>query len=213
MPIKGKQKSNITQIIPEVQDNSIVKTEEENFSLDEKSDLLKKTNLNDIDTYHLKKSIILDFVKVIERGVRRHGVDPITSAIENLDTQSYFQSESVKIKSQNIGEIANYICDVVILDFKEDNLKVEKDELFRKKSKRGDVTLARKLSMILIKEFLDISDKKIAKFFGRTRQVVFYTFKEYKEMDIKNRVELKFLKRYNKLNKIISEFIKTKTIK
>ncbi len=213
MPPRGKEKTLITQIIPEVKDNSIVETEEENFSLDEKSDLLKKTNLNDIDTYHLKQSIILDFVKVVERGVRRHGVDPITSAIENLDTQSYFKSESVKIKSKNNGEIANYICDIVVLDFNEDNLKIEKDELFRKKSKRGDVTLARKLSMILIKEFLDIPDKKIAKFFGRTRQVVFYTFKEFKQMDFKNRVELKFLKRYNKLNKVIADFINTKTEK
>lgn len=211
MPLRGtkKLKNNILKITPETQDNSIVKKSLD-YELDEKDDLLKKVNINSIEFYELKKSIIIDFVSGIQRGLRRHGVEPVLSAIENLDTQSYFQSESIKIKSRNIGEIANYICDVVVSDFKEDGVKIEKSELFSKTSKRGEVTLARKLSMILIKEFLEISDKKIAKFFGRARQVVFYAFKEFKNMDVKNRVDLKFLKRYNKLSKFISEFINRK---
>ena len=145
----------------------------------------------------LKKSYIIDFFKTIDKSLRNHGHDKVIAVLSNLDIQS-------DLKTKNLELIVEHICECVTEDYKKE--RVKKQDLFVK-SKRGDVTSARKMAIILIKQFIDVSDNKIGKYFGRSRQVVFYTMQEFKDLNTKNKQDVEFLNRHDKLSKKISNYI------
>jgi len=189
---EGVHKENDISIIPDDDDDS-------------EEDYKSKFILNDDELVNpdIKKNHVIDFFRVIERGVRHHGVEKITSALKNLDIQSYLQVN-------NLDVIVKYICECVAKDYKKNNVK--EVDLFHRK-KRGEITSARKMAIILIKEFTNISDTKLARYFGRSRQIIFYTSQEFKDLDPKNKHDVLFLNRYDKLSRKIALFMKENNLK
>jgi len=175
-------------------------------SEEELEDDYKNTfTLNDSELINpdVKKNHVIDFFRIIERGVRHHGLEKITSVLQNLDVQSYLQVN-------NLDVIVKYICECVAKDYKKD--KVKEGDFFNKK-KRGEITSARKMAIILIKEFTNISDTKLARYFGRSRQIIFYTVQEFKDLNPNNKHDVLFLNRYDKLSRRIALFIKENNLK
>ena len=159
-----------------------------------------KDNINyeELTNPNVKKNHVIDFLRVIERGIRHHGVEKITSTLKTLDIQSYLQVN-------NLDVIVKYICESVANEYKDNSVK--ESDLFHRK-KRGDITSARKMAIILIKEFTSLSDTKLAGYFGRSRQIIFYTTQEFKELNATNKIDVLFLNRYDKLSRKIASFIK-----
>jgi hypothetical protein len=172
---------------------------------DSDEDYKGKFILNDDELMNpdIKKNHVIDFFRVIERGVRHHGVEKITSVLKNLDIQSYLQVN-------NLDVIVKYVCECVAKDYKKD--KVKEGDFFLKK-KRGEITSARKMAIILIKESTNISDTKLARYFGRSRQIIFYTLQEFKDLNPTNKHDVLFLNRYDKLSRKIALFIKENNLK
>lgn len=141
---------------------------------------------------------IADYLKASESAIRKHGINKVTSLLNNMDIQS-------EIQLLNKQSLVDFICDCIVNEFKSD--QVTKKDLFCK-NKRGEVTLARKMTIVLIKQFLsELTDTQIGKFFGRTRQVIFYTMEEFKDMNPKNKQHAYFLTKHSSISKKIELFI------
>ena len=148
----------------------------------------------------ISKTHIREFFKIVEKGIRKHGVQKIASVLKTLDVESDF------IK-QKIDTVVKNICEAVICDYIPEKVKIQ--DLFNK-SRRGDVTVARKMTIILLKQHLNISDDKIGRLFGRSRQIVFYTLRDFKMLDPSNKFDIIFLSRYDRINNKVLEFIDNK---
>ncbi len=150
-----------------------------------------------------KKNTILDFFNIIERAVRNHSPEKVSLVLQNMDIQS-------AINSQKNEAIVQFIIKCVLHEFAA--FKIKKRDLFSK-VRRGEVTIARKLAMILMKEFTDISDANIGSYFGgRSRQIVFYAAKEYQDKNTTHKVDVSFLSKYTRLSEKVELFIKQSNI-
>ena len=143
---------------------------------------------NDID----ENRQIIEFFKIIYRGIRKHGLRRI---VKSLD--------SIEIEQNNLyfNEIVDYIIEIVTIEF-----KCKKEDLFNF-DKRGNITVARKISVILIKTHLDISDEQLGKYFNRVRQVVYNTLKEFKNLDRESKLDDEFFELHDKLNIEVCNYI------
>lgn len=141
---------------------------------------------------------VADFLNISQYAIKKHGLNKVVAVLNNLDVQT-------EIQSMNKEKLADFICNCIIEEFKSD--RVVKKDLFNK-NKRGDVTLARKMAIVLIKQFLsELSDKQIGNFFGRSRQVIFNTMEEFMEMNPKNRQHALFLQKHSVICRKVESFI------
>lgn len=161
--------------------------------IDEPQDIKKPTGKR-VEEDNRKSIDIADFLKISETAIRKHGLNKVASLLSNMDVQT-------EIQSLHKESLVNFICDCIVVEFKSDN--VTKRDLFFK-TKRGDVTLARKMGIVLFKQFLsELNDTQIGNFFSRSRQVIFNTMEEFKAMNPKNKQHAYFLtKHYSICNKI-----------
>jgi len=193
--------SSISKLDSVYDDSDSTSTDDDNSDLGYRGSLtLNDDELMNVD---IKKNHVIEFIRVIERGVHFHGVEKITSVLKNLDIQNYLQVN-------NLDVTVKYICECVARDYKKD--KVKEEDFFNKK-KRGEITSARKMAIILIKEFTNISDTKLAMYFGRSRQIIFYALQEFKDLNASNKHDILFLNRYDKLSSNIASFIKENNIR
>ncbi len=147
-----------------------------------------------------KTNVILDFFRIVERSVHNHSVEKVVTTLRKLDIQSALENKNHEI-------LVEYIIEAVLQEFASDEVK--RKQLFEK-TERGEVTVARKLCMILMKEFTKMSNAKIGMYFGgRSRQIVFNVAKEYEEKDHMHRSDLSFLNRYTRLSKKVEYFMHT----
>jgi chromosomal replication initiation ATPase DnaA len=141
---------------------------------------------------------VADFLNISQSAIKKHGLNRVITLLNNLDVQT-------EIQSLNKEKLVNFICDCVVIEFKSDN--VSKKDLFYK-TKRGDVTLARKMAIVLIKQFLsELTDTQVGNFFGRTRQIIFNAMEEFKQMNPKNAQHAFFLTKYSIISRKVESFI------
>src|ERR1035437_6716217 len=157
----------------------------------------KKSDEDSFIDAQINKNHIAEFFKMVEKGVRKHGVQKIASVLRSLDIQT-------EISSKHLDKLVKRICDSVVNDYRVE--KIKPHDLFNK-TKRGEVTSARKMAIILLKQFLEISDDKLGKFFGRSRQVIHSTMQEFKDLNPKNKYDAMFLDRHDKISNEIMSFI------
>ena len=87
---------------------------------------------------------------------------------------------------------------------------VPKDELFGFSS-RGEITIARKLCIILIRKHIsNISDAEVGSHYNRSRQDVHNTEKEFKSLVAgkKNKFHIDLLQMYEELDSSVDNFVK-----
>lgn len=161
----------------------------------------KSEKRNRIEDDNLRSVDVADFLNVSQSAIKKHGYTKVVAALHNLDVQT-------EIQTLNKQNLVDFICDCIIEEFKSD--RVVKKDLFNK-AKRGDVTLARKMAIILIKQFLsELNDTQIGNLFSRSRQVIFNTMEEFKQMNPKNKQHAIFLKKHSVISMKVEYFIHNK---
>jgi hypothetical protein len=169
-------------------------------SVDEKNKEEESDSINiNFDSDDKERSFsISEFLKISESAVRKHGIDKVTLVLSNLDIQT-------EIQNLDKEKLVNFIIESIINEFKSDNI-TKRDLFFR--SKRGEVALARKMCIVLMRQYLsELSDTQLGKYFGRTRQVIFYTMEEFKAMNPKNIQHAYFLKKHSNICDKVQAFI------
>jgi chromosomal replication initiation ATPase DnaA len=143
---------------------------------------------------------ISNTLRLVSDGVKKFGVKKFNKTLISVIVSNEFEND-------NFIEKIDTIIKYVLHEFRAFN--ITKEEIFETK-KRGDITVARKMAVILIKSNIDISDKKLAGYFGgRCRQVVYNILDEYRNMDIENKLDAEFIEKYSRLDEKIKKFFST----
>lgn len=143
-----------------------------------------------------KDQHIQDVLVVIQKGIKKHGSQKIIRSIQVIDLQA---------NNVFYHEIFNYILEIVVKEF-----KIERKDLYGRK-KRGVVTTARKIAILIAKTHLEISDEQLAIQFDRTRQMVYDIRLEFVRMENVTTAEKHFTSKYDKLNsKVVGHINKLK---
>jgi chromosomal replication initiation ATPase DnaA len=134
------------------------------------------------------------FIIILQKGVNKHGHKTLIRQIQAIDIQK---------NNMFFYEIFHHIINLTCLEY-----GIEPLDLYEKR-KRGDVTIARKVAILVAKKHLKISDEQLSIQFDRSRQVVYNVFKEFIEMK-ENLIEDEkiFLKKYSNVDKKVNEYIK-----
>jgi len=143
---------------------------------------------------------LAQFFRTVHKGIRIHGIKKIIKVIKSIDLQenNLFFSDILDFIFKSVAEEYNVSVSAI-----------------KGKDTRGDVTVARKMAIILIKENVDVSDEFLAYELDRVRQVVHHVLKEYKgytrklrynknENDVKD-----FFAKYDKLTLKIDDYIES----
>lgn len=138
---------------------------------------------------------------LVTKALKKIGHSELEYVLKNLVIEGEFEEKKYNI-------LIDFIIDLVVEEWQEH--KIKRKDLFQY-TKRGEVTIARKLAIILIKENIeDISDQKLSTYFGdRCRQVVYGIMKDYTKMDMKDRFDSAFLEKHKKLSQKVADFIKS----
>lgn len=121
-----------------------------------------------------------------------------------------------ELTEKNYDVYINFILNCVEDEWR--GFEIKKEDFFES-NKRGEMIVARKMAIILIKEHCSgVSDNKLSGYFGnRCRQVVYGVRKEFEKMSWDNKWDIDFLKKHEKLNKqvlaFIDDFNSSKTLK
>jgi len=134
-----------------------------------------------------------EFFIIMQKGIKKHGHKTVIRQIQAIDIQKNNVFYYV---------IFNYLINEICREF-----NVRPLDLYEKK-KRGKVTIARKIAVLLAKNHLDITDEQLAVQFDRTRQVVYNIKLEYLGMKKKRKADEYFINQLDKINKKVSEYIK-----
>ena len=135
---------------------------------------------------------IIEFFKIIYRGIRKHGLRRIVKTLDSIDLER---------NNLYFNEIVDYIMKMVTEEF-----KCEIEDLFSF-DKRGNITVARKVAVILMKTHLTISDEQTGKYFNRVRQVIHNIMKEYYLLDRTSKIDNNFFEIHDKLDTKVFEYI------
>ncbi len=148
---------------------------------------------------------ISKFLRVMSKGIDKHGIKKITSILVNMDINAEFENKGT-------GNLVKFICDEVVICYnknREDKITVA--DLF-KKDKRGDCTLARKMAIILLKQFVKISPTKLGEFFHRSRQVIHIASEEFKALNPKLVQDLDFLNKHDEISQKVVLYMENNSI-
>ena len=149
---------------------------------------------------------IAKFLKIISKGLNRHGAKKIHSVLVNLDISSDFEKKG-------IDKLIKFICSETVDNFnknKEERVYVK--DIFEK-DKRGDVTLARQMVMILLTQFVDITPTMLGQYLNRSRQVIHTAMARFKELDPKLSQDCDFLNRHDAISSKIILYMEKNHIK
>ena len=137
---------------------------------------------------------LYDLIRNLGKGIRKHGLKKVVRALKEIN----IVSESEK-KIAIIDFIEKIVCD---------RLGVPSVELFNFNS-RGEITIARKLCILLIRKYISISDDELANHYNRTRQIVHNAEKEFRllKQGKINQFHIDFKAIYDELNNKTKEFV------
>lgn len=137
-------------------------------------------------------------LSLMSKALRKVGHTELEKVLKGVVVDREFTSTKYDVA-------IDYILESVVQEWSDSNIK--KADLYEYK-KRGEVTVARKMAIILIKQHLQIPDHKISIHFGnRCRQVVYNVLKEYKNLSQKNRFDISFIEKHKKIETKILPFI------
>jgi chromosomal replication initiation ATPase DnaA len=149
--------------------------------------------VNDIVDEHLTTTF-----KLMSDGFKKLGAKKFNKTLVSIIV-------SDELDKNNHVDVINFIIKCVIEEFKP--YKITKEDVFETK-KRGEITIARKMAVIVIKSNLKITDKTLSGFFGgRCRQVVYNILREYAKLDIQNKVDSKFIDKYNRIDEKVKKYL------
>ena len=139
---------------------------------------------------------LAEFFQIMNKGIRKHGIKKIMEKLRYMN---------IGDSNENFELIRDFIIDSVC-----EELGVPKKDLFNYQ-KRGNVTVARKISIVLLKQRLDMSDSDLGRFFGgRCRQVAYGVMKQYNALKKDNKVDVtNFFQYYEPINEKIITYIET----
>lgn len=136
--------------------------------------------------------------QLLFKGIRNLGIKSLTEHLKSLVTGSTYTPEQY-------DHLVEYILTQVVDEWKAH--KVTKRDLFEI-SKRGEVTMARKMAVILIHQNIKISDAQLAEFFGRkSRQVVYNIIREFEGMTENPKIYGKFLAKHHSISHKIKQYV------
>ena len=135
---------------------------------------------------------IINLLKAIHNGIKKHGIKKIVKSLNCLDI-----GYSDGINYESLNYITSTVCKT---------LKVEPYLLYGFES-RGNVTIARKLCLLLFRKHLSLSAVESALHFNRSRQIAHNAENEFGSMSEKNKQHKIFLEIYKDLDEKISEFM------
>ncbi len=138
----------------------------------------------------------IELTKVFARAVGKHEPRKITDKLKEIDIED---------GCQNYQKVRDFVLENVC-----SLMNVTKDEVITK-GKRGTVTVARRIAIVVIKLNFDISDEDLARFFnGRARQVVYKIMKDYKTLQRDNKTDQKnFFCHFDIVNQKTIEYLYT----
>ncbi len=136
------------------------------------------------------------FFKLVSSGINKHGIKKITSILVNMDIDSDFETKGT-------SDLVDFICNEVISNYNKNREdKILRKDLFQKE-KRGDITLARKMVIILLNQFVSISPTKLGNYFKRSRQVIHLAIDEFEKLNHNIKQDCDFLDRHDAISKKI----------
>ncbi len=135
---------------------------------------------------------IVNLLKAIHGGIKKHGLKKIIKSLNCLD---------IGYSSDMNYEALHFITMTVT-----SSLKTEPYLLYGFNS-RGDVTIARKLCILLFRKHLFLTAAEAAMHFNRTRQIAHLAELELTQVNIKNKQQKDFIELYNKLDEKVADFM------
>lgn len=137
---------------------------------------------------------MIEFFHIVHKALRKFGITKLVDAVRQLEVEDV---------NFNYVHIKNFIFQTVCEEF-----DIPIQDL--KSKKRGKVTIARKIIIIMLKKYLQLKDVDLSRYFGRCRQVFYNLMKEYRKLDRKDKMDNKiFFEKYDIINLKIENFIKT----
>ena len=135
---------------------------------------------------------ITKLLTALGKGIKKHGLKKIINAMQKID-----------LVNVNLNHLD-------IIDFIETSVcekyNVLRAELY-KENRRGDVVIARKLCILLLRKHLDMTDIEIGNHYGRTRQTLHHVNGEFRKLNKNNKVDATFLNHYNEFDTKIQDYI------
>jgi chromosomal replication initiation ATPase DnaA len=173
-------------------ENTAKKTESNEYA----SNTIKNIGLDlEENQNHISK-----FLKIISKGIDKHGMKKITTMLVGMDIHNEFEKTGTK-------DLVNFICGEVVSNYNKNREdKITTADLFNK-DKRGDCTLARKMAIILLKQHVKITPTKLGEFFNRSRQVVHTAIEEFKALNPKLVQDLDFLNRHDDISQKVIRYM------
>ncbi len=140
------------------------------------------------------------FLKEWIKIFRNHPADEILRIIAEIE---------VKLSNPVHKNIIEFILTIT-----SDSFNVTTDDIVNS-PKRGKVSDARKISMMLFKSHLPITELSIAKYFGKTKQNVNVNINEMKSIksNSKNKQEKEFYETFQNLNQQVLDYKKKLLLK
>jgi len=134
----------------------------------------------------------VELLRIVLRGVRRHGADRVIKTVESIDLEE---------NNQHFTPIFDCIIKCVV-----DEFDIEQEHLYTTEV-RGIVTTARKVAIIQAKHHLDISDFQLGKHFKRVRQVVYLTMREFDNLNRDDKMDAPFFEQFDRVNDKVVKYI------
>lgn len=142
------------------------------------------------------KDDFYELLRSMSRGIKKHGITKVIRALKqiNLDNENEYNFAVIEFVEKSV-------CS---------KIGVPRDELFGFAT-RGEITIARKFCILLVRSVLDISDDELGGHYNRSRQVIHNTEREFRLLTTgkKNKFHVDFLDIYNELEKEIQAFVVT----
>lgn len=138
---------------------------------------------------------LYELIRNLSRGLKKHGVKKVINALKKINTTT-----ENEINYSIIEYVENLVCA---------KLGVPKEELFGFSS-RGEITIARKLCILLIRKYVNkISDAEVGLHYNRSRQVIHNVENEFKSLKEgkKNKFQIDFLKLHTELELDVDAFV------
>lgn len=138
---------------------------------------------------------LYDLIKNLSRGIKKHGIRKVIKSLKQINL-----TDETDINFILIDHIEQEVCN---------KIGVPRDELYGFQS-RGEITIARKFCILLIRKFSPhISDEILGNQYNRSRQVVHNTEKEFRLLKSgkQNKFQIDFLKIYNELEFDIENYL------
>lgn len=138
---------------------------------------------------------LYELIRNLSRGIKKHGIRKVIKSLKQIN---FIQDEDDNYTL--IDHIEGAVCN---------KLGVPRDELYGFAS-RGEITIARKFCILLIRKFNpNMSDEIVASQYNRSRQVVHNTEKEFRLLlsGKMNKFHIDFMSIYSELEVEINNFV------